>query len=802
MTTTTNTGPFSNTLLNSYRTNIARFMRASLLLLGFYFGLLIVPVAQSQSIDEEQANKQQLLIKQLHNADTPKQIKLLGELIELTKRNQPKLALDYARQLEPLLESTPSSEANAKLMVEIIYINSTLDDFKVAESYISKLQRWATKNQMPRYQTLAYIRQAVVFRSQSKLEQAQLSIQKALFLADKFKFHDLKTDTHYELAIISFYLGATKTAISNIRIALEQFKQAGKTRNTGKALNILAILYGTQGRYQESLDIMLQALNIAESINDNNSLVSLYSNIALTMSRLNQQEESEPIYQKSLALARKMGDKSSEALALVNLGSVYSDLKRFPRAIDTLRNGLAIANEINSPNISARALSILSRVSMLTENHEESYRYATQALTLIKDTNDNDIGMSPRRNLAQYYLYKGEYSEALEQINLFLQWANDKGDRVGTGEGLELKSEIYESMGNFKQALQLFKQYRTIVDETFNEKSDARITALRAGFDAKQKDLEIESLEQHKTLQGEKLKRQQALLTKRQLQQTIIIIALLSVFLVSFLIYKRLNQRKLTFRLSKEVKERTQDLNRKNEELKIAYQLVEEKSFTDDLTGLNNRRFLMKHIEEDVQKLNFTYQHSVSESDLPDEANLLFFLVDLDHFKKVNDTYGHAAGDMVLMQISDVLSSVFRQTDYIIRWGGEEFLIVVKGANRNEASNYAERLREIIESHTFNIGDDNSVKKTCSIGFTFYPCFKNQPEKVSWTQVIDIADQCLYAAKRSHRNAWVGLDFYNSDPEQAIFPDFLYQPFDVIEQLNPSVMSSVANEKLLQWPAA
>ena len=123
----------------------------------------------------------------------------------------------------------------------------------------------------------------------------------------------------------------------------------------------------------------------------------------------------------------------------------------------------------------------------------------------------------------------------------------------------------------------------------------------------------------------------------------------------------------------------------------------------------------------------------------------------------MNDTYGHGAGDRLLEQFADLLRHSVRQSDYIIRWGGEEFLIVARATTWEEAGELAQRLLLNINSAEFQLSADAILHKTCSIGFARYPFFTERPEMLSWEQVIDRADRALYAAKRSGRNCWIGL---------------------------------------------
>ncbi|WP_347332226.1 two-component regulator propeller domain-containing protein [Marinimicrobium locisalis] len=225
--------------------------------------------------------------------------------------------------------------------------------------------------------------------------------------------------------------------------------------------------------------------------------------------------------------------------------------------------------------------------------------------------------------------------------------------------------------------------------------------------------------------------------------------------------------------LDKKVAERTRELKRINqgleqaqEETRSAYEQLELASITDPLTGLYNRRFLNQQLPNDAGlSLRGYSQWRDNQAPHPTDSDCLFLLVDIDHFKPVNDTYGHTAGDQVLESMSQVLREAMRETDYLVRWGGEEFLLVARFSNRADAPNLAERVRTAVENTRFDIGRGKTLHKTCSIGYAAFPFYQKQPELLSWEQVIDTADRALYAAKRVGRNCWVGLEEGTEPPD-------------------------------------
>ncbi|MBV8034193.1 ligand-binding sensor domain-containing diguanylate cyclase [Roseateles sp.] len=190
---------------------------------------------------------------------------------------------------------------------------------------------------------------------------------------------------------------------------------------------------------------------------------------------------------------------------------------------------------------------------------------------------------------------------------------------------------------------------------------------------------------------------------------------------------------------------------------------LEEASLTDPLTGLRNRRFLEQQLPGDValavrrHESSELYGHAPLTAPLERSREMLFFLIDVDHFKRINDEHGHMAGDAVLMQMRGRLIQVFRASDYLVRWGGEEFLVVARETPRTRAAELAERARQCIAGQPFDLGGGVRLSLTCSVGFTAFPLCAELPRALDWRAAVDLADAALYQAKKGGRDAWVGL---------------------------------------------
>ncbi len=247
--------------------------------------------------------------------------------------------------------------------------------------------------------------------------------------------------------------------------------------------------------------------------------------------------------------------------------------------------------------------------------------------------------------------------------------------------------------------------------------------------------------------------------------------------------------------LERLVRERTLTLAEKNQELEVAYARIEEASLTDPLTRLRNRRFLEQGIDGDLEISARRHEDGHTASG---EADLVFLILDLDHFKSVNDTYGHAAGDAVLTQTADLLRGVCRASDHVVRWGGEEFLVVARFCDRADAPGLAEKIRAAIASHGFRLEDGAELRRTCSLGFAAYPFAPARPRAVGWQEIVAIADLGLYAAKRSGRDRWVGVEAGGGGDPREISRHFREDPGPAVASGEVRVHAP-EEDRELQW---
>jgi diguanylate cyclase (GGDEF)-like protein len=207
-----------------------------------------------------------------------------------------------------------------------------------------------------------------------------------------------------------------------------------------------------------------------------------------------------------------------------------------------------------------------------------------------------------------------------------------------------------------------------------------------------------------------------------------------------------------------ELTQLTEELDRRGAELDRANAQLRESAVTDSLTGLHNRRFLEAQIATDVAAVHRAYGDATRgrPSD-PLNRALGLLLVDIDHFKKINDIHGHDAGDRVICGTADVLRRCVRLNDSVVRWGGEEFLLVARQAKPGFLPIVALRVLRSMREHAHALPAGNEVHITCSVGWSFYPLTEEPGRQPDWRLVLKLADMGLYLAKRNGRNMAVGI---------------------------------------------
>ncbi|GAB4437213.1 MAG: hypothetical protein OHK0040_08530 [bacterium] len=165
------------------------------------------------------------------------------------------------------------------------------------------------------------------------------------------------------------------------------------------------------------------------------------------------------------------------------------------------------------------------------------------------------------------------------------------------------------------------------------------------------------------------------------------------------------------------------------------FEKIQELTIKDDLTCLYNTRFFHEMLEREIRR------------SMRKRRELSLIFMDMDHFKEVNDTYGHLCGSKLLKEVADIIMESVRNIDIPIRYGGDEFVIILPETNKEQAKNVAERILNNIRDHSFLKEEGLNLKLTASIGFATFP-----DDAIDKTDLVKKADNAMYQVKNSTRN--------------------------------------------------
>lgn len=542
------------------------------------------------------------------------------------------------------------------------------------------------------------------------------------------------------LGVIARLTGDFPEALTRFREALDIYRDIGDDAAVATSLNNLSVVLGFDiGDFQRAVDYQLQALAIRERIGDEEGRYQSYNSLGVIYDGLGDEDRAVQYLDQALAGWRKLGLQPRIAATLNNLSGVYAEQGHRERALEAQRQALAIREELGSRSGIAYSLASIGTILADMGRLEEARPNLEQSLALRRELGERKTEAQSLLALARLARLEGRHAVAAERLDEALAIAREVSAAEEERDVFRELAALREARGDHRGALSAFRTFDELDNALFGAERARRIEMLEAEFRKTQAQQEIERLAAQAELSS-------SLAQQRRTQMLLV----LSGALLAFLLYRRHVTVRTRKDLERQVAERTAELSEANTRLKAL-------SLTDTLTGLPNRRYFFQTIESDVAIAARAHRAARQEGTVAEGSDVVFYVLDLDDFKSVNDGYGHAAGDLVLQQVAGVLKETGRASDLVVRWGGEEFLIVSRHVDRKGSAAFAERIRQAVRNHMFAAGDGRMLHRTCSVGFVAFPFVPADPDGVHWDTVLGLADQAAYAAKRGGRDGWVGL---------------------------------------------
>ena len=395
------------------------------------------------------------------------------------------------------------------------------------------------------------------------------------------------------------------------------------------------------------------------------------------------------------------------------------------RALKALLEGLALERRIGADTMIATALVNLSDSYLQERDYRNTLVYANQAIAAALPLHANLTEATARVNIGQAYLGMGRIAEGKRSFEAGLEVYEKMGDKPELQTVMMEYGLALERAGDMAGAVDAYHRERKLSNELFEVQRQKAVLELAGKYEADKKQRQIELLSRENQVKS-------AEIDNRRLQQRVwwllaVVFAMASVMVG--ILYRK--------------------VRRANAQLKVKNLELKQQSSRDPLTSLYNRR----HFQEFMRTRVAVEKRGLAQSN--EDIVGALFLIDVDHFKHVNDTYGHAAGDAVLTMISENLREILRETDMIVRWGGEEFLAFLPAIPRSGVDEVARRLLAGISSNRIDY-QGSTISVNVSIGFAPFPLAPGE-HPLPWERAVNLVDMALYMAKGHGRNRAYGV---------------------------------------------
>jgi diguanylate cyclase (GGDEF)-like protein len=511
-------------------------------------------------------------------------------------------------------------------------------------------------------------------------------------------------------------------------------------------------LLGASGDAYVSYWAALSAGTTARQLlRNDDALKALQEALALAVGAQNPYRRAEAMYQLSVLDTQmrqwaKAFDESEETFRQAKLaGSAFAMSKaknaesaalqyldRPKQELDAMLESVAIARSARSDAAESMALINLADVYLRRQDFKEVLELSQRSLELANASGNILTAATNKANIGFAQLGLGH----IEAGKRLAEEAVVEYERAGAvaeiGELLVEYGQHLADAGDYKGAIALFDRERKLREEIAAVQREKTERGLR---ESEKRKREIEQLNRERSLQSVELQ-------NRQLQQRIWWL-LAAVFAASFGVVATLYRKlRTTNRL----------LASKNNELSF-------QSSRDPLTALFNRRHFQNFINEGRGE-------SERRSGAVEKPVQALLLIDLDHFKLINDQFGHAAGDAVLIAIARRLRETLRETDMIVRWGGEEFLVFVPVAPVDRLDEIVTRIMHAVSEEPIQYMG-HYIHITASIGYSPV-VLPPDDASLSWERVLGLADRALYMAKLHGRNRAYGVGGMLRTGEEAL----------------------------------
>ncbi|WP_197046964.1 diguanylate cyclase [Paucibacter sp. KBW04] len=512
---------------------------------------------------------------------------------------------------------------------------------------------------------------------------------------------------------------------------------------------------GDAGDFDGAVEAGHEALKLADQMGQSWRRALTLSMLSYAYAQAQQLDQALQFTEQALAEAAKDPDPALMYQIHNSLAIVLSERGQMELALKASQKTQAYARQTGSDKLLALALANYADLLLKRGSYSQAQQVAEEALPLALKAKDPTSEAVARYNIGFAKISQKRVDEGRREVMAAIATDERLGSVGDAALGWLELGEYLERAGDLPGAVKAYHQHRRWDDQALRAETRKAMLETQARYDDDKRAKEIDLLGRDNSLKAEQLR-------SRDLQIKLWAAMGGCVVLSSILLglaYQR-------------IRKTNHALARSNEALK-------HQSERDPLTGLANRRY---------------FQAAIKRQPEDGEFSGTLFLIDIDHFKRINDNYGHAAGDSVLVEVAKRLRSALREVDLVVRWGGEEFLILVaateaprpvaarqapRGGGETtwggpafvshesaDAKALAQRLLDQIASQPIVHGRE-TIRVTASIGFA---CLPIMPHGLvpSWERAIDLVDTAMYLAKAHGRNKAYGIESVDAKDEPQL----------------------------------
>ncbi len=495
---------------------------------------------------------------------------------------------------------------------------------------------------------------------------------------------------------------ARKLISKAIKIALQE----KNNELLSKGYTIIATFYSSDELETLAIKYYQRAYEIIQKKGDEFEIANLHANMAISYTNIKDYPKAIEFLELAIGYYSKHGLLFDEQIARYNIADIYLKMRDFAQAESNYKKILVSAAKSKDVRNQYFAYTGLAKVYLAQDELNLAERYIALAEPLLADIQSAIYKMSFFYTQLRIHLKQNKLNKAKEGLDYITQLTDEMHKtsyQLNRVTLLSLSAEYYALSGDYQKAYDLLIEKTTLLDEIKDRDREEVRSKYKIQFDTQQSELKNELL--LKDIQIKQLALEKSAKETKFQNLVIGIFAILALLLL-YLLIKQFQVKKRLHLMAN----------------------------TDSLTQLHNRRYLFFQIDKLFNKAK------------KQQSNLAVIAFDIDHFKKINDNYGHAVGDLVLVEISRISQDCLRDIDILARIGGEEFLAVLVDLDIKKAIQIAQRLRSAIEKLDI-IHEESIIKVTASFGVA-----KLNPSTEKFADLLQNADDSLYAAKSAGRN--------------------------------------------------